>query len=299
MTDRFVAIGECMVELSPRHGDLYALGFAGDTLNTAWYARRLLPAAWSVGYLTAVGTDRLSDRLVAFLRQSGLDTGAVARRPDRTLGAYLIELQDGERSFVYWRGQSAARSLADDPATLAAGLAGARLIYFSGITLAILAPAARTTLLAAVRAARAAGAAIAFDPNIRPRLWENPGTLRAAILAAAAVADIVLPSFDDDSAQFGDPTPDATADRYADLGARVVVVKNGAQPMIGRDRADRVCLPGDPVPDVVDTTAAGDSFNAGFLAAWLAGHDLLAAMRQGAALARRVIAAPGALVDLD
>ncbi|WP_333832473.1 sugar kinase [Rubrimonas sp.] len=297
MADRFLAIGECMVEMSPRPGGLYALGFAGDTLNTAWYARRLLPPDWSVGYLTAIGADALSDRMEAFLRESGLDATHVARRADRTVGAYLIELREGERSFVYWRGQSAARTLADDPAALEAALSGARLIYFSGITLAILDPDARARLLAAVSAERGRGAAVAFDPNIRPRLWENAATMRAAIMAGAAVADIALPSFEDEAAHFADASPEATADRYAAAGARVVIVKNGAGETLGRDETGEARLPARPAKRVVDTTAAGDSFNAGALAALTTGYDLRAAMEKGAALARRVIGAPGALVE--
>ncbi|OZA05616.1 MAG: 2-dehydro-3-deoxygluconokinase, partial [Rhodobacterales bacterium 17-64-5] len=146
---RVLAIGECMVELAPQpEGDLYRLGYAGDTLNTAWYLRRLLPETDRVDYLTAVGSDAISDRLVAFLAGSGIGTGHVLRRADRTVGLYLIQLSGAERSFAYWRGQSAARTLADDPAVLARALAGADLAYVSGITLAILDAAGRQTLLA-------------------------------------------------------------------------------------------------------------------------------------------------------
>lgn len=295
MTDRFVAIGECMVEMAPQPGGLYAMGFAGDTLNTAWYARRCLPG-WQVDYVTAVGTDAVSDRMMGFLADAGIGTAQVHRRADRTVGLYLIELTKGERSFAYWRGQSAARTLADDPATLAAAVRGARVVYFSGITLAILEPAARGRLLAVLADARAAGATVAFDPNLRPRLWAGADAMRDGIKQGAAVADIALPSFEDEAGVFGDATPRATADRYAAAGARVVAVKNGAAEMLCLAAGAEVRVTPPPVAEVVDTTAAGDSFNAGFLAAWMAGAGARDALLAGAALAGRVIGARGALV---
>jgi 2-dehydro-3-deoxygluconokinase len=300
---RIVSIGECMVELAPT-GDAgtFRMGFAGDTMNTAWYLRRRLPGGgaggWAVDYLTAVGTDGVSDRMVAFLAETGIGTGHIARRVDRTVGLYLIELgAGGERSFAYWRGQSAARTLASDPAALAVALGGARVAYLSGITLAILPEDDRARLLAALAAFRAGGGTVAFDPNLRPRLWPSGDAMCAAVMQAAAVADIALPSFEDEARWFGDADPAATLARYG--GVATVVVKDGAGPVLWRDGAETGQHATAPVAEVVDTTAAGDSFNAGFLAARLTGAATAAAVSAGAALAARVIAGRGALVPVD
>jgi 2-dehydro-3-deoxygluconokinase len=295
---RVVSIGECMVEIGPAgEPGLYRMGFAGDTFNTAWYLRRRLRADWSVDYVSAVGTDAASDRMIDFMEGAGVGTSHVARLPDATVGLYLIELKDGERSFSYWRGQSAAKRLAEHEGRLRAALDGAALAYVSGITLAILAPQDRTRLLSALADYRTGGGRVAFDPNLRPRLWPSPAAMTVALAEAARHADIVLPSFEDDAGAFGDPDPAACARRYAALGAAEVVVKNGAGRMAAL--ADGAAHVHDPVPapEVVDTTAAGDSFNAGYLACRLTGGTVPEALAAGSALAARVVGGRGALVE--
>lgn len=290
-----LCIGECMAELAPTDAsDGYRLGFAGDTFNTAWYLARL---GVEVCYLSAVGDDAISDRMLAAMAADGVDATHVARIEGATVGLYMISLADGERSFAYWRGQSAARRLADDPARLARAMAGASTIYLSGITLAILAPDARARLLGALETARADGRTVAFDPNLRPRLWTDAAEMTDAVMAAAALADIALPSHDDEARWFGDADPRATAARYAGAGARTVVVKDGDGPVLWRERAEAGEVPVAPVREVVDSTAAGDSFNAGFLAARLRGAPMPEAVSAGCALAARVVGGRGALVS--
>lgn len=294
----FLSIGECMVELSPLGGDDYRMGYAGDTFNTAWYARRLLPETWTVAYGTCLGDDAVSGRMRAFMEGAGVETSTMRQVPGRTVGLYMIQLQGGERSFAYWRGESAARCLADDPAWLEDILKHAGAILFSGITLAILSPEGRARFCAAIAKARQAGKLVAFDPNHRARLWGGPEAMRAGMMQGAALADIVLPSFDEEAALFGDSGPAATIARYANAGVRLMAVKNGAGPLHVWDRdgfAHAFAPP--PVAEVVDTTAAGDSFNAGFLAAHLQGAPLSEAVERGMTLSAKVVGAKGALVD--
>lgn len=294
-----LALGECMVELAPVGQDLYRQGFAGDTFNTAWYLRRLLPAGWTVAYGSCVGTDAISDRMLAFMAAAGIETTGVRRVVGTTVGLYLISLEGGERSFNYWRSTSAARNLAADPEWLEGLLAQRRVILISGITLAILPEQDRLTLAAALLRARAAGSTIVLDPNLRPGLWLDTGTMRATVTAAARVADIVVPSFDEERTYFGDASPLDTVERYRSLGAEMVVVKNGADEIVAWDLDQGAAtFSPRPVPPV-DTTAAGDSFNAGFLAARLLGADLDTALASGAAVSAQVVQAPGALVAVS
>ena len=294
---RFVAIGECMVEMAPQvQAGHYRMGFAGDTLNTAWYLRQLIDDNKSVDYFTAIGTDVASDRLMTFLIDAGIGTQHILRRDDRTLGLYLIQLTMGERSFSYWRGQSAARTLAADPAVLAAAIAGADLVYFSGITLAILPPSDRITLLKALGYYRRSGGQVAFDSNLRPKLWNTTKVMKDWVMRAAAVSDIMLPSHDDETLFFGDKNPSATAQRYANIGVSCVVVKDGPGAVTTLQGGTLAQHATQSVTKVIDSTAAGDSFNAGFLAVHMDGRPIHEAIASGARLAAKVIQSRGALI---
>ncbi|MEL6520501.1 MAG: sugar kinase [Pseudomonadota bacterium] len=295
--NRIVGIGECMVEFAPDSPGMYRQSFAGDVLNTLWYARRGLGSDWTLDLCSAVGEDPISDHMLAFLEQAGIRCDAVRRIPDRRPGLYMIQLKDGERSFSYWRDVSAARLLASDPEHLKDKLADARMIYFSGITMAILSEEDADTLLSALRVFRSEGTLIAFDPNLRPALWASPEQMRARITEAAKVADIVFPSFDDEAAGFGDATPRDTMERYAGSGAKTVVLKNGAAAVEtladgAFDRFDTT-----PVKEMIDSTGAGDSFNGAFLAEFVRSSDLAAAILAGQTCAAAVVQHRGALMD--
>ncbi|WP_439122157.1 sugar kinase [Marivita sp.] len=297
MKQHFLSVGECMVELAQIGPETYRRGFAGDTFNTAWYARRLLPKDWTVGYLSAIGEDAVSQEMRDFMAGVDIEIGALRVVPDRTVGLYMISTDAGERSFSYWRSNSAARSLADDSDFLAQHLAKAGVLHFSGITLAILSPEHRKRLCDAIQTARAAGALVSFDTNLRPRLWEDTDTMCDGLTMGASVADVVLPSFDEDGALFDDATPKDTIARYRDAGAGTVVVKNGAAPLVGYSENDGTFeLRPDTVETVVDSTAAGDSFAAGLMSALAMGLALQDAVKRAMDLSAHVIQAPGALV---
>lgn len=295
----FLSIGECMIELASLGGDLMRKGFAGDTFNTAWYAQAFKPEGWTVDYFTALGDDRASGEMLDFMRTAGVGTGHIKRLPDKAPGLYMIHLDNGERSFSYWRSVSAARELAGDNDLLAAAIDGADTVYFSGITLAILPPEGRNTLVTLARAARQKGKTVAFDPNIRPRLWANKDEMLSTISEAAGAASIVLPGFDDEAAHFGDGSIGDTIARYRRLGAGDVVLKDGARGATLAIGDRQVHVPAYPPHAVVDTTSAGDSFNGGYLMRLAAGDDPETAARFASRLASAVIGHPGALLTRE
>ncbi|MBO9467465.1 sugar kinase [Tropicibacter sp. R15_0] len=293
---RFLCLGECMVEFAPTDQGLYRMGFAGDTFNCAWYARQLLGAEWAVQFGSVVGQDAASDQMLAYMQGHGVDVSTIRRVPDRTVGLYTIQLQDGERSFSYWRGEAAARLLADDEAWLDSILHGRDVIQFSGITLAILPPEKRQVLANTLTKARAAGALVAFDTNLRPRLWEGAEAMRDGLVLGASVADVVLPSFDEEEACFGDKSQDDTIARYRDVGARIIAVKNGAAPChVWTEAEGTQTVAPIKVTNLVDSTAAGDSFAAGFLSALVQGASASEATKAASELAAQVIQHRGAL----
>lgn len=296
---RIASIGECMIELRHVGATALDLAFGGDSFNTAAYLARVGSGRLQVDYVTAVGDDPYSDAMVAAFTRESVGTTLVARLPGRLPGLYAIRVDaHGERSFYYWRREAAARSMLDGEAgeRLAQTLPGYDWIYFSGITLSILADDARHRLFDILQAARDRGARIAFDTNYRPRGWPDRAEAQATITRAYRHADVALPTFPDEQALFGDADPRVTAARISALGPSEVAVKNGGEPVhiVGPAGALSIAVP--PVDRVVDTTAAGDAFNAGYLAARIHGTDMQRAVQAGSRLAGAVIGERGAVI---
>jgi 2-dehydro-3-deoxygluconokinase len=293
---RIVGIGEAMLEFAPLPDRLFKRGFAGDTLNTSWYLRGLLPDAFDVAYATRVGTDAISSEFVTFVEAAGIKSDTISRDPDRTLGLYTITLDGAERHFSYWRENSAARRLADDPGYLARTFSEAALIYISGISLAVIGEHGRKNLRDALTEARGGGTRVAFDSNIRLRLWPDQATARSAIEEFLKLSDVALPSFDDEANIWKDSSPEATVKRLRDRGVSEIVVKNGSASAVVFSEGAVISVNAKSVSDALDTTAAGDSFNAAYLAARCVGQNPLSACKLGHELAGEVVRHRGALV---
>lgn len=290
---RIVVVGEGMIELSQppgQHG--WRLGYGGDTLNTAVHLARL---GRSVAYATALGGDSFSDDLRAAWAAEGIDTSLVLTDADHMPGLYAIRTDaQGERSFSYWRHDSAARHLFALPASkeLVAAAATADVLCYSLISLAILPPHGRRSLIALAQAVRARGGRVAFDGNYRPRLWPSAAEATAARDAALAHCDIGLPTLDDEWALFGAPDADAVAAHWQTLGVDEVIVKLGAK---GARLPDGTIIAPPVTAIPVDTSGAGDAFNAGYLDARLHGATIEDAALAGHRLAAWVVTEPGAI----
>ena len=297
MNLHLLAIGEVMAEIRREPAAGFRVGFAGDTFNTAVYCAREFGPSARIGYCTRVGCDPLSLAFLNAAKDEGIDVSQVGFDRERNIGIYAVSTDDtGERSFHYWRGDSAARRLFASGETLDS-LPAASVVYLSGITLAILHPSARRRLIAHLRDLRGRGAChVAFDSNYRPQLWEDAATARRSVREMWRVADIALPSVDDEIALFGDADEEAAIARFAAAELRACAIKRGARgpvsPRLARDAHPEFA----PSPDVVDTTAAGDSFNGGYLAAFLRGEDERRCLLAGHEIASRVVGAPGALI---
>lgn len=296
---RVAIIGEALLELSHPQGQGDRLGLGGDTLNTAIYLARLGTAPH---FISALGADPYSARLVRQCEEECVQVGHILRHPTRLPGLYAIQTDHaGERSFHYWRGESAARALfeLEGAAEALAFASQADWLYLSGITLSIFDPAGRAALGEVARAVRARGGEVVFDPNYRPRGWESPQEARDAIAAFAAHVTLALPTIDDENALFGQLGSAQHADRWAGWGVRQVAMKCGASGAIlfgetGGAEGQRIPVETEILP--VDTTGAGDSFNAAFIAGRISGYGPVEAAMVGNRLAGRVISYPGAIV---
>ncbi len=292
---KIACIGECMIELTQTAGGHFARGYSGDTLNTATYCARL---GTQVDYVTALGDDPWSDEMVAGWRAEGIGTRHVVRIPGKLPGLYVIETNaGGERRFYYWRENSAARVLLDlsQTSVILDTLSDYDLIYLSGITLSLYDAAGRGRLSDALARARKAGRRVAFDTNFRPRNWPDLAMAQCAYHELFAIADIVLASVEDLDLLFGAGIGASVADG---LQVPELVLKLAEPGSRVRSHGVDQLVTAAPVARVVDTTAAGDSFSAAYLAARLAGADPVAAATAGHRLAGVVVGFPGAIIPL-
>lgn len=293
---RILSVGECMVELARGADGNFQMAYGGDTFNTAVYMARL---GADTAYLTALGDDPYSGGILKTAAREGIDTSLIGIRPGRMPGLYLIETEGGERSFWYWRERSPARELFDDEAAeaplKAIGWAGA--IYFSGVTLSLYSDQGLDRFAEALAAARRKGALVVMDSNFRPRGWGNDrGRARDVFGRFWALTDIALPTFDDEAMLWDDATSDATLARLADFGVQEIALKLGERGAItaSAGQVETVPCPQPIVP--IDTTAAGDAFNAAYVRARLNGLMPSPAAEAGHRLAGLVIQHRGAVI---
>jgi 2-dehydro-3-deoxygluconokinase len=296
LAKRAICIGEATVELARGGDGRYSLASSGDTFNTAIYLAR---AGAAVSFASALGDDPYSEAILALAQAEGIATDLVLRAAGRLPGLTLVDAdRQGERHTYSWREAAPASELFELPqwSTIAVGMTAARLIYFSGITLSLYSNLGLGRFLAAVELARGNGAKVAFDGNFRPRGWKGDLTRARTVFAEALKrVDIALPAYDDEAVLWGDPSPEATIERLQAFGVNEIVVKNGPNSALVAAAGERDTVPVPEVVTPVDTTAAGDGFNAGYLAARLAGRSALEAAAAAHRLAGEVIRHRGAI----
>ncbi|WP_294273561.1 sugar kinase [uncultured Sphingomonas sp.] len=293
---RIVVVGEGMIELSRADGGLWRLGHGGDTLNTAIHLARM---GRDVRYVTALGDDPFSTTLLQNWAAEGIDTSLTLRDPTRMPGLYAITTDEaGERSFSYWRGQSAARRTLSLPESEAVMVQAeqADLLLYSLITLAILDEPSREHLFDLAQRVRARGGRVAFDGNYRPRLFASQDEARALCRWAIGGCDIGLPTLEDEAMLVGAQSAEEVQGRWQGLGASEVVVKLGAE---GCLVAGVGIVPPPKRLSPRDTSGAGDAFNAGYLAARLDGIDPAEAAVRGHRLAGWTVMRSGAIPARD
>jgi 2-dehydro-3-deoxygluconokinase len=286
-----------MIELRGVAADTFARSYAGDVYNTAVYLKRSLPEA-HVQFLTATGDDTMSRAMREQWAAQEIDDSLAFTVRGGSPGLYLIETDAlGERHFHYLRNNSAARNwLTMLQAHGESSLWGADIVYLSGITLAILSEAQRSTAVEWLGRLRSHVGRIAFDPNMRLALWSTRRAAASIMGSTISTCDIALPSSEDLTCIFDIDKPAQQLDLLQTLGAGEVALTLGANGCIIADGTGRTQLSATTVENVIDTSGAGDAFNAAYLAGRLLGDSPLRAAENGLVIAGRVVTHSGAIV---
>ncbi|BFM08494.1 sugar kinase [Halioxenophilus aromaticivorans] len=306
MPRKIAVIGECMLELSEaptsskKNARDMTMSYGGDTLNTAIYLARYNV---KVDYVTNLGDDPFSAWMVGQWLKEGVGCGLIGYIENAVPGMYLIDVDDsGERSFYYWRKNSPASKLFEDKRSsleLFSYLESYDYVFLSGISLAIMSDAARFTFLQLLSGYKSRGGTVIFDGNYRPSLWQSLDEARRSYELMYRLTDIALPTLEDESALFDRNNPEDVIARLQSLGVREIVLKMGPKGCLLATNGDQnQLIQTTPVP-VIDSTAAGDSFNAGYLAARQSGLLPTDAAAEGHRLASIVIQHKGAIIPLD
>jgi 2-dehydro-3-deoxygluconokinase len=290
---RVVVVGEAILEFVRGSDGRFGLGCAGDAFNVAIYLAR---AGMDAAFATALGEDPYSEAVLALAAAEGVASDLVLRMRGRLPGIAVVDVSGARHE---WSSEAPARELFELPdwGRLAEGLSKAKLVYFSGITLSLYSNTGLGRFLAIIETIRQQGVKIAFDGNFRPRGWRgNLPRTRTVFMEALKRVDMALPTYDDEAVLWGDPSPEATVERLQAFGIAEIVVKNGPNSALVAAGGQREFIPVPEVVTPVDATAAGDGFNAAYIAARLSGTGPLEAAAAAHRLAGQVIRHRGALM---
>ncbi len=268
MPTDIITLGEALIDLPATQSGVSLVDAPGFTKVPAGAPGNVAAAAAKLGlraaFVSKAGDDPFGKCLKQHFGGLGVDTSRfILDKAARTGLAFVSVMPDGERDFLFYF--DPARDFALRPDELDAEWLGATRVLHHG-SISLIAEPGRSATYEAARLARAGGARVSYDPNLRPWLWPSEDAMREGALAGFAAADIVKISEDEVLTLFPDAPNEATAvGRLLERGPRLVCVTRGANGCTGYHQRGSVNVPGFFVP-FVDATGAGDSFTAGLLA---------------------------------
>ena len=297
---KVAVIGECMVELYKNTNGTFTQKFAGDTFNCAVYLKRSLKKS-QVEYITVLGKDELSNKMLDFFHKENLNTTYIDKLENKNPGLYIIDKKDGERSFSYWRETSAAKDLflTKSLSKLEKDLLNFDLIYFSGISLAIMSEKGRENLFKIIKKARSAGVLIAFDSNYRKKLYKNSDDARFIYNQAINYCDIFLPSLDDEIDLWGETSIDKIIKKSINAGVKEIIITCGKNNIVFHSNGKTSYKKIKEIKNIIDSTSAGDSFNGKYLASRLKEKSIKKSIKKAKKLASKGIMFQGAIMPKD
>ncbi len=292
-------MGECMVELRTDECSESSLhrSFAGDVYNSAVYLKRCFDDV-CVGLVTVTGNDTFGHKMRQDFESESLDRSMVFTHPTRATGLYLIDTDDdGERSFTYWRSESAARTIVsflnDDVLN---SLTSNDMFMFSGISLAIIPPDERMPFFNFIKALKDKGVKLVFDPNYRARLWTSHADAKANFEQALSLSNIALVGVEDIGELFGLATSGDVMKLCQSHRVDEIVIKNGPSSVLTSLNGECEEHTITPVSNVVDTTSAGDAFNGIYLGGRVKSLPISHCVSMAAQAAGTVIQYRGAII---
>lgn len=296
---KIAILGECMIEFSKGLEEEYHKSFAGDTFNTAYYLKQINKKV-NIEYITGIGNDSISNDFLNYLKYHEINANYIERIKNKTLGLYLINTDNGERSFSYWRDTSAAKKLFDTKNLFKfkRDFLTFDMIYFSAITLAILSKKGRKNLFKILKEAQNNGVKIAYDSNYREKLYKNKKESIKQHNKALKYCSIFLPSLEDEQKREKNINYKDIILRCLKHGEKEIIIKNGSKSIIYYHNKKVKKFSIKKVKNVVDTTAAGDSFNGAYLANRLAKRSVIDSIKIASRVAKKVILSRGAIINI-
>lgn len=294
---KIVFAGEAMLELTRAGSEQYNRAFAGDVFNSSVYLKRAFPEH-QISFMSGIGEDALSEQFLEVLKTEQIDTQFLGRTPDANMGIYMVNTDDkGERSFLYWRNSSAAKQVMELlSAEQKSALNDADIVFFSGISLAILLPQQRERFFELLEQLKKQGCTLIFDPNYRARLWQNTNEAKQAMLRAFELSDWLMPGVEDFTELFALQTVGEVVEFCSNFSLHELVIKQGSESVVMVSGSEQRVLPVQPSKNVVDTTSAGDAFNGIYLGSRMSDMSSERACELASYLAARVVETPGAIM---
>ena len=285
---KLLAIGELMIEMSHMDGNIYKRKFAGDTFNFLYYAKKFSPINWDLNYLTALGNDSISKELLDFIKKSGINTDSIIIHKTKTLGLFILSnLENGEKQYLYWRGQSAAKTVFNS----LINLSKYDVIYFSGITAAIMEN--KENLIESIKNA---DKKLIYDLNHRKQLWSKD--------EAVSFSKKILPfchfiKISDEEFDFLFPNMNFKdfSSRYPK--AEIIYTCGAKNSQVWKNSKRVAIVESRKVKKIIDTSGAGDSFLGVYIVDRLKNESEVVSLHKANQLASYVVQEKGSLVDIS
>ena len=297
MKIKICAIGECMMELSNAKHALYSQSIAGDTLNFSSYLDKNI---FDISYFTAVGISEISKRVISFLQKQKIKTNLVSQISSHEVGLYLIENSKiGEKIFYYWRDNSAAKFFFNNQNIKKCQnqLKKFQYVYFSGITLSLFDDNNFHKFLILIEFLKKKQIKIMFDFNIRIKKWSKK-KLFSYFSKTLPFVDILFSSGEDLNFLKGNASLRTFKNLIQKYNIEHAIYRNNARLNYSFYKDESYFIKNKIKNKVVDTSGAGDGYNATYISKFIKFNDPQKALHAASEIGAKIVMKKGAIVNV-